>query len=352
MRQTQNLNVLSIVPIVPPRVIQSEVPLTLDSVDTVVAGREGVGRILRGEDKRFLVVVGPCSIHDEPAAFDYAARLRELSDKVSDRLMVVMRVYFEKPRTTVGWKGLINDPHLDGTFDMNAGLRRARAILVKINEAGLPAGTEMLDPITPQYMADLVSWASIGARTTESQTHRQMASGLSMPIGFKNGTDGSIQTAVDAMVAARNRHTFLGVDDNGAACVVHTKGNPLGHIILRGGRSGPNYDEESIAETTEMMEKAGLAPRIMVDCSHANSSKDYARQEIVCRDVVRQVRAGNRALVGVMLESNLCEGNQKLSDDPQKLRYGVSITDPCIGWEKTEELLRFMHDALAPHAVA
>ena len=352
MRQTQNLNVLSIVPIVPPRVIRGEVPVTLESVDTVVAGREGVGRILRGEDDRFLVVVGPCSIHDEAAAYEYAGRLRDLAQALSDRLLVVMRVYFEKPRTTVGWKGLINDPHLNGTFDMETGLRRARTILVKINEMGLPAGTEMLDPITPQYMADLVTWASIGARTTESQTHRQMASGLSMPIGFKNGTDGSIQTAVDAMVAARNRHTFLGIDDDGVSCVVHTKGNPQGHIILRGGRSGPNYDAAGVAETVEIMGKAGLAPRIMVDCSHANSEKDFNRQDAVCRDVVAQRAAGTDALMGVMIESNLCEGNQKISGDPAKLAYGTSITDPCIGWEKTEELLRHMHGALAPRTTA
>ncbi len=347
MKNTQNINVASFDSLAPPRVINSQVPDTEAALETVVAGREAVARIIRGEDPRLLMVVGPCSIHDEKAAFEYAERLKELADRVSDRILVVMRVYFEKPRTTVGWKGLINDPNLDGTFDMEEGLRRARRILIRINEMGLPAGTEMLDPITPQYMAGLISWASIGARTTESQTHRQMASGLSMPVGFKNGTDGSIQTAIDAMLSSRSPHSFLGIDDDGRTCVIHTRGNALGHVILRGGRSGPNYYADVVDDTVAAMKGAGLAPKILVDCSHANTNKLFARQERVCRDVVRQVAEGCTALVGVMIESHLFEGNQKLAGDPSQLKYGVSITDPCIGWEKTEELAGVMYESMA-----
>lgn len=348
MKNTQNLNVASFDSLIPPRAIEAEIPNTEAAIDTVVAGRDGVARILRGEDRRLLVVVGPCSIHDEKAAYEYAGRLKALSDRVADRLLVVMRVYFEKPRTTVGWKGLINDPRLDGTFDMETGLKLARRILLRVNEMGLPAGTELLDPITPQYIAGLISWASIGARTTESQTHRQMSSGVSMPVGFKNGTDGSIQTAIDAMLSSRSQHTFLGIDDDGRTCVVHTKGNPLGHIILRGGRAGPNYYADMVEDAAKCMTAAGLESRIMVDCSHANTCKLFARQERVCRDVVRQINEGNPDLFGVMLESHLFEGNQKVCGDPATLRYGVSITDPCIGWEKTESLILFMHEALAP----
>ena len=347
MKNTQNLNVASFDSLIPPRAIEAEIPNTDAAIETVVAGREGVARILRGEDRRLLVVVGPCSIHDEKAAYEYAGRLKALSDRVADRLLVVMRVYFEKPRTTIGWKGLINDPRLDGTFDMETGLKLARRILLRVNEMGLPAGTELLDPITPQYIAGLISWASIGARTTESQTHRQMSSGVSMPVGFKNGTDGSIQTAIDAMLSARSQHTFLGIDDDGRTCVVHTKGNPLGHIILRGGRSGPNYYADMVEDAAKCLTAAGLESRIMVDCSHANTCKQFARQERVCRDVVRQIREGNPDLFGVMLESHLFEGNQKMAADPAALRYGVSITDPCIGWETTESLILFMHEALA-----
>ena len=278
---------------------------------------------------------------------EYAHRLVELSRQVADRIVLVMRVYFEKPRTTLGWKGLINDPHLNGTFDIAAGLRSARRILLAINELGMPAATEMLEPITPQYVADLVTWAAIGARTTESQTHRQMASGLSMPVGFKNGTDGGLQIAIDAMLAAQSPHSFLGIDPNGRTCIVQTKGNPWGHLILRGGRGGPNYAPQYLAEAYESLQKNKLCSQIMVDCSHANSEKDHRRQEIVWNDVIEQRVAGNRHILGMMVESNLHEGAQKLGDDPSKLQYGVSITDACTGWDSTREMILRAHDALA-----
>lgn len=313
---------------------------------TVVAGRAEVRDILLGEDKRLLVVVGPCSIHDDAAALEYARRLMTLSAELSRHLYIVMRVYFEKPRTTVGWKGLINDPHMDGSFDMEEGLTRARRLLLSVCEMGLPTATEMLDPITPQYLADLVVWASIGARTTESQTHRQMASGLSMPVGYKNGTDGNLQTALDAMESARHPHAFLGIDSAGQTCVVHTSGNPLGHLILRGGQSGPNYSEADVAGAVQRLQAADLRPRIMIDCSHANSGKDYRRQSTVFDDAVRQRAHGNENVVGVMVESNLVEGSQKLPEDLSRLRYGVSVTDGCIGWEETEHLLHSADQAM------
>jgi 3-deoxy-7-phosphoheptulonate synthase len=287
-----------------------------------------------------LVIVGPCSIHDERAALEYATRLQGLCGELGERLYVIMRVYFEKPRTAVGWKGLINDPHLDGSFDIEGGIRKAREILLRITELGLPAATEMLDPIIPQYIADLVSWAAIGARTTESQTHRQMASGLSMPVGYKNGTDGSLQGALDAMSAARHAHSFLGIDDDGLTAIIDTRGNPWGHLILRGGRSGPNYDPAIIADAVAALRRAGLPAGLAVDCSHANSGRKFENQGKVWRSVLAQRAAGNRDLIGVMLESNLHEGSQALGDDPAQLRYGVSVTDECIGWEETESLLR------------
>lgn len=339
MRSTQNINVISIVPLVPPEVVRAAMPQTETANATVVIGRETIEQILAGQDPRMLIVLGPCSIHDEKAAMDYAHRLKDLREKVSDRLFLVMRVYFEKPRTTIGWKGLINDPYMDGTFDIATGIQKARRLLLDINTLGIPAGTEMLDPITPQYLADLVTWGSIGARTTESQTHRQMASGLSMPIGYKNGTDGDIQIALDAMLSAKNPHSFLGIDGGGHTCIVNTKGNHQGHLILRGGRQGPNYDEASIAKAVQRLESAGLIPNIMIDCSHANSNKDYRRQEVVFRDAIRQRLAGNRHIIGMMLESNLFEGNQPPLADWDRMKYGVSVTDACVGWEKTEELV-------------
>jgi 3-deoxy-7-phosphoheptulonate synthase len=340
MRQTDDINVRGTVALIAPDTLKRRLPMTEAANATVVAGRAAVRDILQGVDKRLLVVVGPCSIHDDAAALEYARRLAKLNDELSSHLCLVMRVYFEKPRTTVGWKGLINDPHMDGTFDMEEGLTRARRLLLEVCEMGLPTATEMLDPITPQYLADLVVWASIGARTTESQTHRQMASGLSMPVGYKNGTDGNLQTALDAMESSRRPHAFLGIDSAGQTCVVHTLGNPLGHLILRGGQSGPNYGEEHVAGAVERLRAAELCPRIMVDCSHANSNKDFRLQTSVFEDVLEQRVHGNENVIGVMVESNLSEGSQKLPADLSQLRYGVSVTDGCIGWEETEHLLR------------
>ncbi|MFO1020602.1 MAG: 3-deoxy-7-phosphoheptulonate synthase [Planctomycetales bacterium] len=347
MQPTQDLYIRGTVPLISPVALKAKVPMTEGANQTVVAGRAGVCDILAGKDPRFLVVVGPCSIHDEKSALEYAERMVKLAEQVQETQLIIMRVYFEKPRTTVGWKGLINDPNLDGTFDIASGLLRARQLLLKINEMGLPAATEMLEPITPQYTADLVSWASIGARTTESQTHRQMASGLSMPVGYKNATDGNLEIAMHAMQAAGHPHSFLGIDMQGQTCIVQTRGNPWGHLILRGGRSGPNYDSGSVKAASEALAAAGLRPAVMVDCSHANSDKDFQKQARAWEDAVQQRAAGNRNLIGLMLESHLFEGSQKLTEDPSKLKYGVSITDGCIGWEKTEELILSAHRMLS-----
>jgi 3-deoxy-7-phosphoheptulonate synthase len=287
-----------------------------------------------------MVIVGPCSIHDPNGALDYARRLAALRCEVADQLFLVMRVYFEKPRTTVGWKGLINDPHLDGSYDIETGLPLARRLLLDIGELGLPAATEMLDPIIPHYLADLVSWAAIGARTTESQTHREMASGLSMPVGFKNGTDGSLQVALDALAATRHPHHFFGIDEDGVASVLSTSGNPDVHVVLRGGRGRPNYDPDSICKAVARLEKAGLPSVLMVDCSHANSGKQYALQEQVWDCVIDQRAAGNKALVGLMVESYLEAGSQPMPKNPAQLRYGVSLTDACVDWPTTERMLQ------------
>jgi 3-deoxy-7-phosphoheptulonate synthase len=284
------------------------------------------------------MIVGPCSIHDAAAALDYARRLKSLADQIAEQIYVVMRVYFEKPRTTTGWKGLINDPQMDDSCDMGTGLRIARTLLRDINALGLPAGTEMLDPISPQYTADLVSWAAIGARTTESQTHRELASGLSMPVGFKNGTDGNLQIAINAVESARRPHSFLGIDQEGKTAIIRTAGNPDTHVVLRGGRK-PNYDDASIAECEQMLSASGIAPRVMVDCSHAQTNKDYTKQPEVLEAILSQVARGKRAIVGAMLESNIGPGNQKLTPDRAALKYGVSITDPCIDWPTTERCL-------------
>ncbi len=347
MEPTQDLNVLDTIPLVPPAVLRQDLPMTEAANRTVVTTRRDIQRILRQEDPRLLVIVGPCSIHDIDAAMDYAQRLNALRQELQDRLCLVMRVYFEKPRTTVGWKGLIYDPHLDGSDDMSTGLRLARQLLLDVNALGLPTATEMLDPITPQYLADLMSWAAIGARTTESQTHREMASGLSMPVGFKNSTEGILQVAIDAMHAARHPHTFLGVDAEGRTAVIRTRGNPWGHVVLRGGKGGPNYDVDSITAACEQLQKAGLETVLMVDCSHANSNKQHEHQEAVWDAVLQQRLAGNTAVIGMMLESNLYAGNQQIPEDRSQLRYGVSITDACIGWDTTERLLRRAHDQLA-----
>jgi 3-deoxy-7-phosphoheptulonate synthase len=322
-----------------PGMLKQELAISQAAHTTVLSGRDAIEKILGNEDKRLLVIVGPCSIHDEKAAYEYAGKLKKLRDEVSEALFVVMRVYFEKPRTSVGWKGLINDPRLDGSCDIPDGLRKAREILLRINEIGVPAATEFLETITPQYVADLVSWACIGARTTESQTHREMASGLSMPVGFKNGTDGKLAAAINAIVAAKTGQSFLGIDQDGHTCVVKTGGNPWAHIVLRGGRQ-PNYDPINIEQARLKLIEKSLLENIMVDCSHGNSMKKYQGQAIVWRNVIDQYIAGNDSLSGLMLESNLFEGNQKFSGDLSSLKHGVSITDECISWETTEHLLR------------
>jgi 3-deoxy-7-phosphoheptulonate synthase len=343
---TDDLRVKDYQPLLAPRTLKAELPLSERAAQTVLRGRETIQHIISRSDPRLLVILGPCSIHDEKAAMEYARRLVALRPQVEESLYLVMRVYFEKPRTTVGWKGLINDPRLDGTCDMNSGLIKARRLLMNIAELGLPTATEMLDPITPQYLADLVCWGAIGARTTESQTHREMASGLSMPLGFKNSTDGNIETAINALLASRAPQTFLGIDQDGKTCIVQTSGNPWGHIVLRGGRR-PNYDPISIEEARLSLIGKKLPQAILVDCSHDNSHKRYQGQSTVWRSVLQQYMAGSEALIGMMLESNLEEGNQKFTGDPSTLRYGVSITDECISWHTTENLLLTAQESIA-----
>jgi 3-deoxy-7-phosphoheptulonate synthase len=344
VQRTNDLRVTGLRPLVSPADLKAALPLTEQEAAVVERSRETVGAIMTGRDQRLLAIVGPCSIHDEKAALEYASRLAELHRKLIDRLFIVMRVYFEKPRTTLGWRGFIIDPLLDGTYDIGAGLFKARRLLLEINRMNLPTGTEMLDPIVPQYTADLVTWSAIGARTTESQTHRDMASGLSMTVGFKNNTDGDIQSAVDAILASARPHSFLGIDQNGQTCVVSTAGNPSTHIILRGGRRGGNFRADMLEEAAFLLKKAGLPPVFVVDCSHGNSEKDHTRQELVLRSILASRRQGVRGIQGFMLESNLNEGNQALGKAPSALAYGVSITDACIGWEKTAELLQLAYD--------
>jgi 3-deoxy-7-phosphoheptulonate synthase len=347
MFRTQDLHVKEIVRLLTPRELKAQSP-TPDAVNAMVArSRERVIRILRQEDPRLLVVIGPCSIHDEKSALEYATRLSRLQKEFAGQMEIVMRVYFEKPRTTIGWKGLINDPHLDGSQDIETGLHIARKLLLDITGLGLPTATEFLDPIVPQYIADLVTWAAIGARTTESQTHREMASGLSMPVGLKNGTDGSLQVAIDAMGAARHPHSFLGINEDGVTSIVRTTGNPHTHVVLRGGRAKTNYDAESIRAAEEKLKLEKLPPVLMVDCSHANSEKNFAKQEDVWRSVIQQRIEGTQPLIGLMVESHLHEGNQPIPENLQALRYGVSITDSCIGWETTERMLSWGYEALS-----
>lgn len=340
MLPTQNLRVAAAIRLLTPRDLKAALPMSEVSNRTVVASRQAVARILAREDPRLLVVVGPCSIHDLEGALEYGRRLAKLRQDFAEQFEIVMRVYFEKPRTTIGWKGLINDPHLNGTYDIEAGLKKARALLLELTGMGLPAATEFLDPIIPQYIDDLVSWAAIGARTTESQTHREMASGLSMPVGFKNGTDGSLQIALDAMLSARTAHSFLGIDQDGITSIIRTIGNPIGHLVLRGGRARTNYDAASLREAETKLLAAGLPPVVMVDCSHANSGKQHGRQEVVWNSVIQQKASGDRAIIGSMLESYLEEGNQPFPKDISRLRPGVSITDACLDWKTTERLLR------------
>ena len=347
MEKVTDINIIANKPLPTPASLVRQLVKSEEEARFVARSREEIHRIIFGDDKRLLLVLGPCSIHDTDAGLEYARKLAALSREVADRLMLVMRVYFEKPRTTVGWKGLIMDPHLDNSCDIDAGLRIARGFLRDVIDLGLPTATELLDPITPQYIADLICWSAIGARTTESQTHRQMASGLSMPLGFKNGTDGNIATAINAIKAASGSQTFLGIDHEGKASAVTTRGNPNCHVILRGGTRGPNYDADSVAETEKLLEKAGLIRAIMIDTSHANSSKDPANQPKVGGEVLRQVTGGNQSIIGLMMESNLEEGNQRFPQPKENLRRGVSITDGCIDWATTEAFVRQAHQALA-----
>jgi 3-deoxy-7-phosphoheptulonate synthase len=343
--KTGDIRVLGFEPLVTPRQVLADFPLTDGIHSTVVNGRRDLREALAGRDNRLVAICGPCSIHDPDSALEYARRMAALREELKDRFIIVMRAYFEKPRTTIGWKGFIYDPSCDESYDINTGLRQARKILLEINSLGLPCATEFLDPIVPQYTADLVSWAAIGARTTESQTHRQMASGLSMPVGFKNSTDGSLQTALNAMTAATHAHAFLGIDDVGQTCIVRTRGNPDVHIVLRGGGGGSNYSKAHIAFARALLEEATKNSRpILVDCSHANSDRDFRKQAAIFRDVMGQAATGESSILGIMIESHLVEGRQPIGD---KLVYGQSITDSCIGWEQTKELLRRGYDQLA-----
>lgn len=328
-----------------PEQLKAAFPLSLQQEAQIADSRKTISDIIAGRDPRLLVVCGPCSIHDPETALEYARRFKALAAEVSDSLYLVMRVYFEKPRTTVGWKGLINDPHMDGTFDVEAGLHIARDLLLQLVGMGLPLATEALDPNSPQYLGDLFSWSAIGARTTESQTHREMASGLSMPVGFKNGTDGSLGTAINAMRAAEMAHRFVGINQAGQVCLLQTQGNPDGHVILRGGKM-PNYSEQDVQACEKQMADAGLHPSLMIDCSHGNSNKDYRRQPVVAQSVIDQIKAGNRSITGLMLESHLNEGSQSSEQPRSEMKYGVSVTDACINWETTENLLRTMHQEL------
>ncbi len=348
MRKTSDLNVVETRPLPTPGELLAQLPKTEAQADFVTRAREDIRKIIFTDDRRFLLIIGPCSIHDLKAGRDYAQKLAALSKEVSDRVMIVMRVYFEKPRTTVGWKGLIMDPHLDGSHDIAEGLRLARTFLSDVLDAGLPTATELLDPITPQYIADLICWSAIGARTTESQTHRQMASGLSMPLGFKNGTDGSLTSGTNAIKAASQPQTFLGIGLNGAASAIVTRGNPDCHIVLRGGTTGPNYSPTHIAQTEQLLAKAGLPKSILVDCSHDNSAKKSELQPDVMRALLAQIAAGNTSIMGAMVESNLGSGNQAFPQPLDQLKYGVSITDGCIDWATTETMVREIHAALAP----
>jgi len=345
LHRTDDLRIQWTKVVLPPVFLEEELPTSDAASSTVFTARNEVSGILAGRDPRLLVVVGPCSIHDPKAAREYAAKLKPVITELAESLCIVMRVYFEKPRTTVGWKGLINDPHLDQTYKINDGLRIARHLLLDLAEMGVPAGTEFLDIISPQYFVDLVTWGAIGARTTESQVHRQLVSGLSCPVGFKNGTSGNVQIAIDAMLSASGEHTFLGGTKNGQTAIFATTGNPECHIILRGGRHMTNYDAASVDETSEQLEKAGLPAHIMIDCSHANSSKDYKRQAMVARDIAGQISAGDRRIIGVMIESNLIAGAQKpVAGKP--LVYGQSMTDACIGWPETVDVLRELATAV------
>ena len=344
--QVDNLNVESQEILITPEQLKNDLPMSAATAKSIDDSREVIRNILDGKDHRLFVVVGPCSIHDVDAALDYAARLKQLAAEVEDTLYIVMRVYFEKPRTTVGWKGLINDPHLNDTFKIQQGLHIGRKLLLDVAKMGLPTSTEALDPISPQYMQDCIAWSAIGARTTESQTHREMASGLSSAVGFKNGTDGGLSVAMNAIQSASKPHRFLGINGEGQVAIIHTKGNPYAHVVLRGGSNGPNYDSVHIGLTEQALDKAGVVKNIMVDCSHANSSKQPALQLAVMDDVCNQIIGGNQSIVGLMIESNINEGNQSIPDDLTQLQYGVSVTDSCIDWDTTATAIRKMRDSI------
>ena len=342
---TDDLRIAELRPLTSPAILMEELPISEEVSNLIAKTRLAAGNIVKGEDDRLLVIVGPCSIHDPDAALDYGGRLVKVADRLQDDLVIIMRVYFEKPRTKVGWKGLINDPHLDNSFKINVGLHIARKLLIDLGDIGLPAGSEFLDTITPQFIADLVSWGAIGARTTESQVHRELASGLSMPVGFKNGTDGNIQIAVDAIGAAQSPHHFLSVTKQGISAIVATTGNDCCHLILRGASSGPNFSEAAIKATTKKLRAADVAARVMVDFSHGNSSKDHTRQVVVAEDVCRQLADGSKRICGVMIESNLKAGKQALKD-AASLEYGLSVTDACLSWQMTEPVLESLAEAV------
>ena len=344
--QVHNVNVKSQDILITPEQLKQTLPMSEAVQNTVTESRELIQNILDGKDHRLFVIVGPCSIHDTHAAMEYARRLAVLAEELSDTLYIVMRIYFEKPRTTVGWKGLINDPHLNDTFDILQGLKTGRKLLLDVLDLGVPTSTEALDPISPQYLQDLISWSAIGARTTESQTHREMASGLSSVVGFKNGTDGGLTVAINALGSVASQHHFLGINGHGQVSVYTTRGNPYGHIVLRGGSSGPNYDSVHIKLCEDALAKAGLAANIMVDCSHANSNKNHELQPLVVEDITKQIIGGNRSITSLKIESNLKAGNQPIPEDLSQLEYGVSVTDACIDWETTETCLRKLRESL------
>lgn len=351
MFKTYDLHVVETRPLISPATLHQDLPITEAAAELVSATRDRIRNIMRHEDHRVLVIVGPCSVHDVNAAYDYGQKLIDLRNELGDRLEIVMRVYFEKPRTTIGWKGLINDPHLDGSYDINSGLRLARKLLLDLAHLGLPAATELLDPIIPQYIADVISWTAIGARTTESQTHREMASGLSMPIGFKNNTDGSLYAAANAMLSASQPHHFLGINHEGLASIVTTTGNPDGHLVLRGGSKGPNYDEAHVQQAARELTRLELNPRMMIDCSHGNCGKDHNRQPAVLETVAEQLAVGSKHIMGVMIESHLVAGKQSIPEDLSKLTYGQSITDPCVDFETTATMLRSLAKAVSTECV-
>ncbi len=343
MANVSNIRIKAFKKLISPRSIRTLIPNTSKSNSTIASGRDDIYKILAGKDKRFVIITGPCSIHETSAAMEYAERLCELRKKYIDRLYIIMRVYFEKPRTTIGWKGLINDPFINNSNNIEEGLKLARRLLIDIAETCIPTATEILDPIIAGYIGELVSWIAIGARTSESQTHRQMASGLSASVGFKNSTDGNLEVALNAIESAKYPHSFVGIDDDGNSCIINTKGNPYTHIVLRGGGGKPNYHMEDIEECEKELADRKLPIRILVDCSHDNSNKNYQKQNMVVRDIIAQKKFGNKSIFGLMLESNLCEGKQSIPTDLSKLKHGVSISDGCIGWEETEELIEMLY---------